>query len=368
MRFLLLCAGFAGTRILGGFSLPMAWLDMTRDCRRCMVFVGLTVVLCLSTAAQGQLLKRSRYMNQPVSALGKSSAGATLVEETDAGARAAMVTQGRPVQAFVAGDDLQTAPPTFDEVGVAVPASDSESRYGTLTVEGDYGGPASVWSRLDSALHPPSRHRGLGHPLQQESWLYRPFSAGWFMGMVQGGPLIDDWVGQKQGFVGGYRLGWDQDYYWGGEMQFAFASIRVYDSPRAITAALEADPAGHERFDHRRDAALFQWDASVLHYPWGDSQWRPYLRAGLGTARVRFDDRLSRHYDKTVLAMPLAVGMKYRCNDWLALRFECADNIAFGGGSGFDTVHNLTLTGGAEIRFGGTRKAYWPWNPGRTYW
>jgi hypothetical protein len=90
--------------------------------------------------------------------------------------------------------------------------------------------------------------------------------------------------------------------------------------------------------------------------------------AGLGSARFHFTDRLSRSYDKAVFAIPLAAGVKYRCNDWLALRFECTDNIAFGGGSGFDTVHNISATGGMEVRFGGSRKAYWPWNPGRHYW
>src|SRR4030042_207500 len=128
---------------------------------------------------------------------------------------------------------------------------------------------------------PPGRHRGLGHPLQRESWLYRPFSAGWFMGVMQGGPLIDDWLGQKQGFVGGYRLGWDQDYYWGAEMRFTFASVELYDSRRAIDAQYEMDTddgfAPHDpyrlRFNQRRDADFFQWDVDLLHYPWGDSQW-----------------------------------------------------------------------------------------------
>ena len=31
-------------------------------------------------------------------------------------------------------------------------------------------------------------------------------------------------------------------------------------------------------------------------------------------------------------------------------------------------MHSLSLTTGLEFRFGGTRKAYWPWNPGLLYW
>ncbi len=228
-----------------------------------------------------------------------------------------------------------------------------------------------------SLFHPPQgRHRGIGQPLQGESWLYRPFSMGWFMGMEVGGPLIDDWVGQKQGFVGGYRLGWDHNYYWGGEMRFTFSSVELFDSPRAIAAQVAADNEDglavddpwRDRFDGRRDVNLFQWDVSLLYYPWGDAAWRPYGLIGLGSARMIFFDRLSERYDKVVFALPLALGVKYRCNDWLALRFELTDNILFAASSGVSTVHELAITGGVEVRFGGSRRAYWPWNPGRHYW
>ena len=39
-------------------------------------------------------------------------------------------------------------------------------------------------------------------------------------------------------------------------------------------------------------------------------------------------------------------------------------------GSGlYDSVirGGTVVTGGIEVRFGGPRKAYWPWNPGRHY-
>ena len=220
------------------------------------------------------------------------------------------------------------------------------------------------------------RHRGIGQPLLRESWRYRPLSAGWFMGAMQGSPLIDDWVEQKEGFFAGYRLGWDYDHYWGCEMRLAFGSVALDDSQRAKDAQAAADDARgipaddpiRNRFDARRDSNVVLWDLDLLYYPWGDAAWRPYLMAGLGTARIDFVDRLSVVLDKTVFALPLACGLKYRWNDRLALRLELADNIAFGGSSGLNTLHNLSLTAGVEIRFGGTRKAYWPWNPGRHYW
>ncbi len=216
----------------------------------------------------------------------------------------------------------------------------------------------------------------LRQPMQRESWLYRPLSGGWFMGSVEGGTPIGDWASLGHGFAGGYRLGWDQSLHWGGEVRFLFGAVPVHDSARARAAQLAADLAdGYSaddphtlRFNQRRDADLFHWDVDLLYYPWGDTQWRPYLMAGIGTANIDFIDRLSVRYDKIVLAMPLAVGLKIRYNDWLVMRFEAADNIAFGGGSGLGTMHNLSITLGAEIRFGGSRTAYWPWNPGRHYW
>ncbi len=218
--------------------------------------------------------------------------------------------------------------------------------------------------------------KGMGQPLTRESWRYRPFSAGWLMGLTVGAPLIDDWVGLREGFVGGYRLGWDYHNHWGCEMQFGFASVGLYDSDHAIQAQQAADallgldPSDPflTRFDQRRDADVFTWDVHFLHYPWGDAAWRPYWSIGLGSMHVRFMDRLSERRSKALLAVPIALGMKYRCNDWLALRVELSDNIAFGGGPGFNTLNNLMVTGGMEVRFGGTRKVYWPYSPGRHYW
>jgi hypothetical protein len=194
------------------------------------------------------------------------------------------------------------------------------------------------------------------------------------MGMVQGSSLIDDWVAGEQGFFGGYRLGWDYDHYWGCEMRLGFGNVALCDSRRAKNAQEAADDAQglapddpfRRRFDGRRDGTTTLWDVSLLYYPWGDAAWRPYLMAGLGVARIEFIDRLSTRYRESVFGMPLAVGAKYRCNERLALRLELADNIGFG--DRLNTVHHVSLTGGVELRFGGTRVAYWPWAPGRHYW
>jgi opacity protein-like surface antigen len=231
-----------------------------------------------------------------------------------------------------------------------------------------------LFARL-GMLRPPGRYLGPGQPLLRESWQYRPFSIGWFMGAMQGGTLVDDWTGAKAGYFGGYRLGWDCDYYWGCEFRAGFASLPEWDSTRAKIAQVQADNlAGlapddpwRQRYDRGRDVDVNLWDASLLYYPWGDSTWRPYALVGLGAARVAFQDRLAVDYDKTLFAMPMGLGLKYRCNDRVALRLECLDNIFFGAGD-LQTNHNVSVNAGVEIRFGGPRKAYWPYNPGRHYW
>ncbi len=222
---------------------------------------------------------------------------------------------------------------------------------------------------LGFGRRPRPRHRGIGRPLVRESWRYRPFGASSFIGMIQGSPLIDDWVGQKEGYFGGYRLGWDFDYYWGCEIRYGFGSVPLYDSQRAKDAAeQEHGSAWNDMYDRRRDCEIVLGDIDLLYYPLGDAAWRPYLMVGLGAAGIKFQDRLANYVDKTVFATPVAIGLKYRWNDWLVLRFDCADNIIFGDGHGFNMLHDLSFTGGVEFRFGGTRTAYWPWNPGLHYW
>ncbi len=210
----------------------------------------------------------------------------------------------------------------------------------------------------------------------RQTWLFRPYSAGWFAGELWGNEVIDDWVSQRQGFVGGVRVGWDADAFWGLEMRLALGELALVDSPRAISAQQAADDkAGLEeddplrlRFDRRRELDLLLWDINLILYPLGDTRLRPFAMIGLGTARVSFKDRLSYEYDEIVLGMPVGGGLKWRLNDWLALRCTLTDNITLSGGSGMNTLHELSLTGDVEVRFGGSRRTYWPWNPGKFYW
>jgi len=207
----------------------------------------------------------------------------------------------------------------------------------------------------------------LGLSACREPWINRPFSAGVFIGPIVGSPLIDDWVGQQTGTLAGMRLGWDMDDDWGMEMRFASATIPLYDGPAAIEAQQlqEPDQLQDLRLQGTRNADHFLWDIDLLYYPWGDAACRPYLLFGLGTTRIKFVDRLSTNYARILAGMPVGIGVKSRLNDWLVFRLECTDNIAFAGGSIFQTQHNASLTGALEVRLGRPRNSYWPWNPGR---
>ncbi len=226
---------------------------------------------------------------------------------------------------------------------------------------------------------PQGRNRGVGQPMTNESWLYRPYSAGWLMGAMFGSPLIDDWLGISSGYFTGFRFGWDQNYYWGLEMQFAHGQMGLWDSARAKDDRREwyvsegtfddlNDPALDRLIDARRDVELYQWAVSAMYFPWGDARWRPYLSVGVGASRMKFTDIFEVGYDKTCFVLPLAIGVKYHWSDWLALRIECSENLSVPGGGGLKAVHNVSINGAVELRFGGPRTAYWPWNPGRTYW
>jgi len=197
---------------------------------------------------------------------------------------------------------------------------------------------------------------GMVHRFYGETWSRRPLSAGLFVGMIQGGPLIDGRMGMKLGPYGGVRMGLDTSDHWGGELRFAFGSAELYESGRSHPV------------ENPRSADVYQWDFDLLYYPCGDSRWRPYFLVGAGSARVDFTDHRRVHRQKAVFALPVAIGLKYLHNSRFALRFECANNIIFGVSGGYNTLHALSVTGGVEFRFGGPGKSYWPYVPGRRCW
>jgi len=193
-----------------------------------------------------------------------------------------------------------------------------------------------------------------------QSWLYRPMSLGIFLGGLGGVTLVDDWVDQDTTVIGGVRLGWDFDDYWGAEARYAVAAPELNDSDLAIQAS--------PQYSNPRHSTHMLLDASILYYPWGDTRWRPYVLFGVGMGQVGFNDRLGVQYSSSAFSMPVGLGVKYQHTDRLALRLEFNDTVVFAGGSGMNTVNDFSITGGLELRFGGSRRSYWPWNPGASVW
>ena len=196
------------------------------------------------------------------------------------------------------------------------------------------------------------RYLGPGGPLQRSSWRNRPWSAGLFAGGVFADDPIPGEVNQDGGLIVGGRIGYDLDHYLGVESRFSFANPGV---DYAVNAQRQGD-----------NGRILAWDADVLYYPWGDARWRPFLLWGLGVATYDFHRANGAAVNQAALAMPFGVGIKHRWDERLAIRIDLLDHLTMGSGD-LDAMHNITLTIGGEIRFGGVRLSYWPWEPGDDY-
>jgi hypothetical protein len=195
--------------------------------------------------------------------------------------------------------------------------------------------------------HPndPQRHLGFGEPLTNTSWRNRPLYVGFFAGGLIGDELQEGIVSQGGGFFGGARFGGDFDHYWGLETRLAFSDIQT-------------NFAAGGGYGQSRDSFF---DASVLYYPWGDSRWRPYATVGLGVANYRYALASGAKVSAGAMEIPWGGGVKYLLRPNVALRFDLIDNLSLEGGSRSDRMHNISFTGGIELRFGGRRTNYGSW-------
>ncbi len=190
------------------------------------------------------------------------------------------------------------------------------------------------------------RHIGKGDPLTGSSWLNRPHSLGVFVGPIFNDTLVTDQIDQDSSVLAGLRLGWDFDHYWGSELRFGWSTADLSGPPD--------DP----------NSDIFLSDVDLLYYPWGDSRFRPYLLLGLGMATFDYVDLQGMERDAVLLGMPFGGGLKYQAHPRLAFRLEVLDNLAFENDR-LDTMHNVSLSFGLELRYGGTRRVYFPWQPSR---
>jgi opacity protein-like surface antigen len=186
---------------------------------------------------------------------------------------------------------------------------------------------------------------------QSTSWLNRPMSFGVFAGNMWADKLIKNRVSQSDGFVGGYYLGEDLTINWGWELRLTLSELDVhYDNVPLATSTDE----------------IILADLNFHYYPWENARWRPYATFGFGLGQFDFADEFGQRIRKTTFGLPIGIGMKYLVHRTSAFRLELVDNIAFASGR-IDTQHNISLVAGLEIRFGGVRRSYWPWNPGQDY-
>jgi hypothetical protein len=152
--------------------------------------------------------------------------------------------------------------------------------------------------------------------------------------------------------VGGYRVGWDFEHYWGTEVRFAFSNVEFTDATDTETA---------------RNAENHYWDMNLLFYPWGDSRWRPFASVGLGWGNFEYTLADGQDINKSLFLVPIGAGVKYYFRNWMALRVTATDNWAIGQGS-LDNMHNVMLTADVEMRFGGRRTSYFPYNGSIHLW
>lgn len=190
-------------------------------------------------------------------------------------------------------------------------------------------------------------------PERARSWTNRPVSFGGFIGGMFSTELIGGRVEQEPSFFTGGRLGWDASETWGLETRLGLAEMNLRGENDAV-------------FLDKNELTI--WDADLMYYPWGESRLRPFLTLGLGFLQHDFVDDTGVRVKDTLFAIPFGLGFKYRVDQRLALRFDVQDNFAFAGGHDIDSTNNIAVTAGVEIRFGGRKKNYWPWDPSRTWW
>jgi hypothetical protein len=191
-------------------------------------------------------------------------------------------------------------------------------------------------------------------PMMRDSWQFRPFNISVFEGALLVTAPIQSEFRNGAGFLTGFRVGWDFAAHFGGETRFGFSKIFLLDSTHSTEI-------GYEK--------LFYFDSSLLYYPLGDTQWRPFFSLGGGLADVNVVSSVGSNLHPTAFNMPFGGGIKYRYGSRVAFRVDIRDNLTFSGNGGLRTLNNIEILGGIEFHFGGgERRSYWPWNPSRHWW
>src|SRR5688572_16185491 len=104
--------------------------------------------------------------------------------------------------------------------------------------------------------------------------------------------LIDNRINQNDTAFMGVRLGFDFDHYWGFEWRWAYAAPELTDGD-----GIPIDSHSNNYYA----------DVSLVHYPWGDARWRPYVSAGVGFQTFRFHDEFDNRISEAPLGIPLGL-------------------------------------------------------------
>ena len=240
-------------------------------------------------------------------------------------------------------------PPGFVGRGMAAPLTASEQPPADL--------PPGMLPRASegvpdafSEAYPPA----FKAPMLRESWLFRPYHVDGFLGTLLVDNPLANRVNAGSAFYIGFRFGWDFSKHFGMESNFGFAK----SGNRYPQLPLKMG-----------DEKMFLWDIDWLWYPWGDTRLRPYFLIGSGLNDVSLMNDLDQRLHATLFNLPWGGGVRYRLGNRLAFRFDVRDNVTYGANNGMNLMHNVALTCNLEWHFGGgSRRSYWPWNPGRTWW
>lgn len=196
---------------------------------------------------------------------------------------------------------------------------------------------------------PNERSAGKGQPLTTGSWLNRPYHADLFVGGWFSSDLIPGDYTVDGGNIAGARVGWDFNHYLGTEFRIASANGNI--ASEATRSSIG-------------DLKVSIFDLRWQYYPWGDSRIRPYTSFGIGIAEFELRDSNNNSVGTSTVNLPISLGVKYYFKPWMIARFEIEDNISFGS-SQLDAANSFNMNIGAEFRFGGRRRTYYPFTSGR---
>jgi hypothetical protein len=162
-----------------------------------------------------------------------------------------------------------------------------------------------------------------------------------------GDEIIASQLKLEMGTVTGIRIGQDYDRRWALENRFAYAMPEVVNQQGPELS---------------REGDMFFADTNLIYTRFATKRLRPYASVGLGMTYLDLVDHTGAALREFAPTVPLGAGLQYRHHEWLFLNVDVRDMIVLGQQVDLETMHNLMLTGGLEMRFGASPNVYHPWS------